>query len=220
MGEVAAAEAAGILTRADATRLIYLRSKHQEKVRGLGRMMVVAAEAREGGATSFRLRTPELEIAATTTARPSTTLSGPGDLLKSFAKHCRSRVSRRSRSISFTPSHSSALAPFEKAMVADLSIIHPKAGTSRFLSAVTGEEIAGEKHDANYWWQNIRQEVRFADAVRAAAGSQQKTFVEISPRAILTARCRKTSRCWPRGRMPHDALAEGYEAAVDLVVGR
>ncbi len=70
-------------------------------------------------------------------------------------------------------------------MVADLAVIKPQAGTCSFLSAVTGEQIAGAQLDANYWWRNIRQEVRFADAVRAAAGGQQKTFVEISPRAIL-----------------------------------
>lgn len=220
VGEVAAAEAAGILTRADATRLIYLRSKHQEKVRGLGRMMVVAAERAKVEQLLSAFGHPELEIAATNSPT-STTLSGPGDLLKSFAKQCRlSRIATIALDIDY-PFHSSALEPFEKAMVADLSVIRPRAGTSRFLSTVTGEIAAGETLDATYWWRNIRQEVRFAEAVRAAADGQTKTFVEISPRAILNGAVQENLKALGlEGECLPTLSQKDTDAAIDLVIGR
>ncbi|MCA3611600.1 MAG: SDR family NAD(P)-dependent oxidoreductase [Methylobacterium sp.] len=220
VGEVAAAEAAGILTRPDATRLIFLRSRHQEKVRGLGRMMVVAAERTRVEHLLSAFGNPELEIAATNSPT-STSLSGPADLLKSFAKHCRlSRIATIALDIDY-PFHSSALAPFEKAMVAELSVIRPHAGTSRFFSAVTGTEIAGEKLDADYWWRNIRQEVRFADAVLAASGGEPKTFVEISPRAILNGAMQENLKGRGiEGECLTTLSQKDTESAVDLVIGR
>ncbi|MFM8749945.1 SDR family NAD(P)-dependent oxidoreductase, partial [Rhabdaerophilum sp.] len=220
VGEVAAAEAADILTRAEATRLIFLRSKHQEKMRGLGRMMVVAAERAKVEQLLSAFGRPEIEIAATNSPT-STTLSGPAELLKSFAKHCRlSRIATIALDIDY-PFHSSVLTPLEKAMVADLSVIHPRAGTCRFLSTVTGEEAPGETLQADYWWRNIRQEVRFADAVAAAAGGQAKTFVEVSPRAILTGAVQENLKALALDGEALGTLSQkDTEAAVDLLFGR
>ncbi|OYU48980.1 MAG: hypothetical protein CFE31_06240 [Rhizobiales bacterium PAR1] len=185
VGEVAAAEASGALTRADAVRLIYLRSKHQEGARGLGRMLVVAADREQ---VEQRLRDfgdATIEIAAVNSAT-STTVSGPADLLKAFAKHCRSaRVATIPLDIDY-PFHSSALEPLHAGMVGDLSFIRPRAGHATFVSTVTGEVTAGENLNASYWWRNIRHTVRFQDALNTAAGGNGKIFIEIGPRAILT----------------------------------
>ncbi len=190
VGEVAAAEASGAISRADAVKLIYLRSKHQEGVRGLGRMLVVAAESAQverlleafgqaGG------KAGGIEIAAINSTT-STTVSGPADVLKSFARHCRTaRIATIPLDIDY-PFHSSALAPLHEAMVADLAFIRPEATQVPFISTVTGALAAGECLDAHYWWQNIRQTVRFQDALKVAANASGKVFIEIGARAILT----------------------------------
>ncbi len=220
VGEVAAAEAAGILTREQAAKLIYLRSKHQEKVRGKGRMLVAAAERGRVEQLLSAFGHPELEIAATNSPT-STSLSGPGDVLKSFAKQCRlSRVATIALDIDY-PFHSSALQPLEAAMIADLAVIKPKAGRCRFVSAVTGTDIRGEALDATYWWQNIRQEVRFADAVRAAAAGERKLFVELSPRAILNGAVAENLKAMGiEGECLTTLSQKDNEAAVDLMIGR
>ncbi|KAF0227769.1 MAG: Beta-ketoacyl [Beijerinckiaceae bacterium] len=186
VGEVAAAEACGAISRVDAVKLIYLRSKHQEGVRGLGRMLVVAADS----AQVERLldsygQDAAIEIAAVNSTT-STTVSGPADALKGFAKHCRAaRIATIPLDIDY-PFHSSALAPLHDAMVADLAFIRPRATALPFISTVTGALAAGESLDAHYWWQNIRQTVRFQDALKVAADASGKIFIEIGARAILT----------------------------------
>ena len=185
VGEVAAAEASGALSRADAVRLIHLRSKHQEGVRGHGRMLVVAADREQVERLLAAFDQPGIEIAALNSAT-STTVSGDGELLKTFARHCRSaRVATIPLDIEY-PFHSSALDPLHANMVADLGFIRPRTAQVRFVSTVTGAPAAGETLDADYWWRNIRQTVRFVEAIEVAADTSGKIFVEIGPRAILT----------------------------------
>lgn len=193
VGEVAAAEAAGALTRADAVKLIYLRSKHQEKVRGLGRMMVVAAEAAQVERLLQAFGEPGIEIAAYNSST-STTVSGPAAMLKSFAKHCRAaRVATVALDIDY-PFHSSVLEDIGPGMVADLAGLVAKDGDVPFFSTVTGTERAGSSLDAEYWWQNIRRPVRFMDALAVAAQQDGQIYLEIGPRAILTGPIAETLR--------------------------
>ncbi len=185
VGEVAAAEASGILSRADAVRLIYLRSKHQEGVRGLGRMMVVATDSTQVEQLLAGFGEPGIEIAATNSAT-STTLSGEAETLKAFARHCRkARVATIALDIDY-PFHCSKLDPLREAMLADLAFLKASPGTVPYYSAVTGEKVPGESLEAEYWWRNIREPVRFQQALETVADASGKIYVEISPRAILT----------------------------------
>lgn len=184
VGEVAAAEAAGALTREQATTLIFLRSKHQESARGLGRMMVVAADAEKVATLLAAFGDASIEIAATNSAT-STTVSGPADALKAFGRHCRSaRAATVPLDIDY-PFHSAALAPLEAEMLAALGNIAPEAGRVPFFSAVAGEALCGTALDGRYWWRNVREPVRFREAL-AAAQSAGRLFLELSARAILT----------------------------------
>ena len=45
----------------------------------------------------------------------------------------------------------------------------------------------GTELDAGYWYANVRQTVRFADAVRALAADGHRVFVEVSPHPVLEA---------------------------------
>src|SRR5690606_16180430 len=54
-----------------------------------------------------------------------------------------------------------------------------------FVSSVTGLCMPGERLDSVYWWRNIRQPVRFVDAVREVARLGARCFVEIGPRGTL-----------------------------------
>lgn len=185
VGEVAAAEAVGALSRADAISLIYLRSKHQERVRGRGRMLVVAADQEQVERLLQAFGQDGLEIAAINSPT-STTVSGQTDLIGRFAKHCRAaRIATIALDIDY-PFHSSALDGLQDAMIADLSGVHPGPTTTTFISSVTGGVLPGEALDASYWWQNIRKPVRFLDALSHAANANGKIFVEVGPRAILT----------------------------------
>ena len=55
------------------------------------------------------------------------------------------------------------------------------------VSTVTGQRVDDSNLGPDYWWQNVRQPVRFSDAVNAAYDMGCRIFVEIGPRAILKA---------------------------------
>lgn len=193
VGEIAAAEACGVLSLRDAVLLIYHRSKHQEAVRGLGRMMVVAQG--EAGVTSLLEDPAFARIAIAATNSPtSTTVSGPADDLKMLAAACkRRRIATVSLDIDY-PFHTAALDPVQDAMKRDLGGLEPKRGTTPFISTVTGEMMAGDQLDADHWWRNIRHTVLFAQAIRCAARSGGRLFIEIGARPILTGAVAETLR--------------------------
>src|SRR5699024_3683498 len=59
------------------------------------------------------------------------------------------------------------------------------AGKIPFFSTVTGARLDGAALDGCYWWRNIREPVRFSDAVKTAGEFGCRVFVEIGPHPIL-----------------------------------
>ncbi len=55
------------------------------------------------------------------------------------------------------------------------------------VSSVTGAVVDGPVLDADHWWRNIRQPVRFAEAAAALIADGYRIFVEIGPNGILHA---------------------------------
>lgn len=185
VGEVAAAEACGALTRADAVRLIYERSRHQEGARGLGRMLVVAADRATVEAQIAASGHAGIEIAAVN-APTSTTVTGPAETIATFSRHCRKqRMATIALDIDY-PFHSSLLDPLRDAMVVDLASIRGRDCDIPFISTVTGEAVSGSLLSGEYWWRNVRQPVLFEPALRKASETGAGLFIELSPRAILT----------------------------------
>src|SRR5262249_9755759 len=68
---------------------------------------------------------------------------------------------------------------------AALAPIRPRPGQARLYSTVTGRWMDGHELDASYWYANVRETVRFADAITALAGQGYGTFIEVSPHPIL-----------------------------------
>ena len=193
VGEVAAAEAAGILSLAEAVRVIYHRSEHQEGVFGQGTMAVAGQSPRAAEALIAESGLAGIEIAAYNSPS-SVTLSGPTEAIRAFAQFARKkRVAVRALDLAY-PFHSAILEPLHGPLMDSLGEVQTRAGKIAFLSTVTGGEIEGGKLDADYWWRNVRQPVHFADAVIAAARKGASLFVEIGPRPILTGNITDTLR--------------------------
>ncbi|MEA2985553.1 MAG: phthiocerol/phenolphthiocerol synthesis type-I polyketide synthase, partial [Alphaproteobacteria bacterium] len=182
VGEVAAAEAAGILDLRTAVEVIHFRSKHQEVIRGLGRMMAVLApqeKIEELIATVGRI-----ELAAYNSPR-SATIAGPADALSEFKALAESRnVATVDLDLEY-PFHSSLMAPVETRLRVDLKEITPRDGDVPFVSTVTGACLPGSRLGGGYWWRNVREPVHFMGAVRAAAKLGARYFLEIGPRGTL-----------------------------------
>src|SRR5690606_36878432 len=104
VGEIAAAEASGALSRAATVRLVKERSAHQEKVRGAGGMMVVAA----GEATLADLLAASGGSAgiAAVNGPASITVVGSDDALRAVAAAARGRRIATTRLAIDYPFHS------------------------------------------------------------------------------------------------------------------
>lgn len=184
VGEVAAAWAAGVLSLADAVHLIRTRSTALEFMKGMGGMAAVLAgeEAVEAALADFG--DASITVAGDNSPR-SSTIAGPVDSLKGFAKFARKRrIAAKLLDIDY-PYHSPAIDPIRAKLIADLSDIEPHEGDAIYVSSTSGREAPGVALDTEYWWRNARQPVRFREAVGALAKLGCGVFVEIAPRPVL-----------------------------------
>ncbi len=88
--------------------------------------------------------------------------------------------------------HSAAVDPVEADLRRDLADVRPAPGQVAFFSTVHGRWMDGTELDAGYWFANVRQTVRFQDAVTELAGSGYRAFVEVSAQPVLTASITET----------------------------
>ncbi|GJE28589.1 L-threonine 3-dehydrogenase [Methylobacterium organophilum] len=182
VGEIAAAEAAGILSLEQAVRVIFYRSKHQETTRGHGSMAVLLGPVEEMEA--FLADYPDLDIAAYNSPK-AITVAGPVDSIEAAMKAL-ARKRRRGKKLDLEyPFHGRLMDPTEKPLLRDLDGLKPSAGHTAMVSTVTGDVLAGTKFGAGYWWRNIREPVRFCEALQEATRRGVRVFVEVGPRATL-----------------------------------
>lgn len=182
VGEIAAAEAAGILSLEDAVRVIYYRSHHQETTHGQGTMAVLLMPSEE--VEAFLKDYPSLDIAAYNSPK-AVTVAGPVADIDAALKAL-SRKRRRGRKLDLAYAfHGRLMDPTEKPLLRDLAGLKAKAGTTAMVSTVTGSVLDGSHFGAGYWWRNIREPVRFCEAVQDATRRGARVFVEVGPRATL-----------------------------------
>ncbi|HEV2678422.1 MAG TPA: SDR family NAD(P)-dependent oxidoreductase [Aliidongia sp.] len=185
VGEVAAAEAAGALSLADAVHVIFHRSEQQETVHGLGGMAAANLPRLEALELIAGSGLDGLEIAAINSPT-SVTISGPETAIREFSRTARKRrIAVRVLDIAY-PFHSTLLEPLHLPLLASLGGFSAGAGSVPFISTVTGDVLDGHALDREYWWRNVREPVRFHEAVEAAGRQGATLFVEIGPRPILT----------------------------------
>jgi phthiocerol/phenolphthiocerol synthesis type-I polyketide synthase C len=186
VGEIAAAWAAGILSLSDAVRVIYFRSKLQGGTKGLGQMTAVALGEAD---TRALLGTTGLEgllvIAGVNSAR-GVTLAGDSRALSRFETVLADQRVRYKRLDLDYAFHSPAMDPIAPVIKKALASLQPAGETIPFFSTVTGTRLDGDFLDAEYWWRNLREPVRFEAAVKAILDRGETLFMEIGPHNILS----------------------------------
>ncbi|MFE1765226.1 SDR family NAD(P)-dependent oxidoreductase [Streptomyces angustmyceticus] len=184
MGEVAAAVVAGALTLADGVRVICRRSGLLSDLAGSGSMLsvgldaeTVRAELADGAADTVSV--------AVLSAPDSTVVAGRTTEVSRLA------AAWEARKIPVFPiavdvaSHCPLVDPVLPALRAALAGLDPRSPKVPFYSTVVepGETPA---FDADYWCDNLRRPVRFAEAVAAAAADRHVVFTEVSPHPVVT----------------------------------
>ncbi|SDN48448.1 type I polyketide synthase [Actinacidiphila guanduensis] len=183
MGEVSAALCAGVLELPQAAEVMVRRTRLLRALVGQGGMAVVGLDADQ----------TEHEIApygrrlcvAIVNSRASTVVSGESAALKELGAGLKQRNVFFRAVDAGGPAHSPWAEPLRAELVEALTgRLRPAAPKVPMYSSVDGALVAARPLDAAYWGDNLRLPVRFADAVRAAAGDGHDTFVELSAHPI------------------------------------
>ncbi|GAA2499161.1 SDR family NAD(P)-dependent oxidoreductase [Streptomyces gobitricini] len=220
VGEVAAAHAAGALDLPSAARVIAERSRAQAATAGSGRMAAVGlgeVAAREV-LTAYEGR---LEIAGVNSGR-DVTVAGDPDALAALGEELMSRqVFFRDLGLDYA-FHSAAMDPLREPLAQSLAGLAPTATRLPMVSTVTGAPVPGEELTADYWWRNVREPVRFAQAVDRALADGTDILLEIGPHPVLRSYLRRASpapaTCYvPTLRRDADGVAAVAEAVAALL---
>jgi acyl transferase domain-containing protein/acyl carrier protein len=223
-GEIAAACVAGALTLPDAARIVALRSR------------LLATTAKDGGmagivAPEHRVR--ELlerlgsrAVIASVNGPFSTAVSGEATAVRELIAACEKEGVRARWIPASVPGHSPLLDKFEHRLRDQLAGITPLSSPVTFCSTVTGAVVDTAELDAAYWFRNLREPVRFDDALKNLLGTEHTAFIEISAHPLLTINIQEMADATPGAdavvvgslRRGDGGLARLYRSAAEAFV--
>jgi acyl transferase domain-containing protein/NADPH:quinone reductase-like Zn-dependent oxidoreductase/thioesterase domain-containing protein/acyl carrier protein len=194
VGEVAAAHVAGALSLETAVALIARRGRCLEEYALPGRMLAVALPESEapalveeaGGRISVSaVNSPEM-----------LTLGGDAAAVEALSTRLTQRgVWCRALQVNHA-FHTQLVEPARESFIRGLTVDN-RTLAYEMVSTVTGQRVQQATLNAEYWWQNVRQPVRFADAMRELRELGAEMFLEIGPHPVLSAsirQCRSAGR--------------------------
>jgi acyl transferase domain-containing protein/acyl carrier protein len=188
IGEIAAAHVAGMFTLPDACRLVAARARLMQALPAGGAMLSVRATEDE----VIPLLSDRVAIAALN-APGTVVLAGDEDAVLGIADTLNARGRKTKRlpvSHAFhSPLMEPMLAEFAE-VVRDIPIAEPVIPL--VCNETGGLAETGRLRDPGYWVAQVRQPVRFADAVATLRDLGVGVFCEIGPDTVLSALARES----------------------------
>ncbi|MFC5183705.1 type I polyketide synthase [Actinomadura harenae] len=182
VGEVAAAVTAGVFGLPDGARLICRRSTLLRRVAGAGAMVMVrqsfeaAAETVEGLAAE----------AVIESSPDSTVVAGTPDAISAVRAICRERGVMAHPISSDVAFHTAQMDPLVPDLAAGLAGLLPARPAVPLYTTALDDPRSPVVRDGAYWAGNLRNPVRLATAVAAAAEDGHRLFLEVSPHPVVT----------------------------------
>ncbi|WP_156755752.1 type I polyketide synthase, partial [Actinokineospora pegani] len=179
-GEIAAACVAGALSLDDAARVVAVRSQAiAADLSGRGGMATVAL-GEDDAAARLAPWAGRVEIAAVN-GPASVVIAGDAEALAEAVD----ALSGRRVAVDYA-SHTRHVEDIRDRLAEALAGVSAQAPMIPFYSTVTSEWItdAGVV-DGDYWYRNLRQQVRFGPAVAELLSQGHTTFVEVSAHPVL-----------------------------------
>lgn len=183
-GEMAAAWASGALGLDDALLIAFHRGRLQHRATGSGTML--SAGLSEAEAESIIRPFADRVSLAAVNSSASITLSGDRLALQEIAAELE-RQQRFNRFVRVEVAyHGPPMDALRDELLASLATLAPRTPALPLVSTVTGTWANGPL-DPDYWFGNLRQPVRFADAIGRLIDDDYDLFLEIGPHPALSA---------------------------------
>ncbi|ARZ72145.1 polyketide synthase [Streptomyces albireticuli] len=182
-GEIAAAHVAGVLSLEDACTLAAARARLMQALPVGGAMVAVQAAEDEVAA-----RLVDGVSIAAVNGPESVVLAGDETHVLRIAAGFAAEGRKTHRLPISHASHSPLMEPMLDDFQRIAEGLSYRAPRIPVVSTVTGEPASAELMcSADYWVRNVREPVRFADAVRVMAAEGASAFLELGPDGVLTA---------------------------------
>jgi acyl transferase domain-containing protein/NAD(P)-dependent dehydrogenase (short-subunit alcohol dehydrogenase family)/acyl carrier protein len=189
-GEIAAAYVAGGLSLEDAIRVVTLRSRTLAHLSGDG---IIASVAMGVSEIEPRLSQWDDQLSVASVNGPSSVgVAGNPTAVRELVSELKAQGIRAQEITSTVASHSPGVEALKDEALELLSPIHPRSGSVLLYSTVTAGLLDTAQMGAEYWYQNMRQPVRFDAATRALVEDGFRTFVEVSPHSVLSLALQET----------------------------
>jgi acyl transferase domain-containing protein len=122
----------------------------------------------------------------------SCVVSGPSGQLADAVAELRSAARARMLPVDYA-SHSPQVERLRDELRAALGEITPRAARIPFYSSVTGTPTDGTELDAEYWYTNLREPVRFDRSLTALIADGHRRFIEVGPHPLLLGPIEETA---------------------------
>ncbi|WP_371623994.1 acyltransferase domain-containing protein [Streptomyces sp. NBC_01116] len=181
VGEFAASHIAGALDFEDASRLAAHHGRLlQQLAVGRGDGIVVMADAE----VSARYLTGQLTVAGHNGLRSTLVTGTPQEIEGLVQRLTEDGITSHQVRMGHAP-HSPLVDHVLAPLKAELDGITPRATRIPMISTVTGELVDGAELGPDYWAENLRQEIRLVDALKALGDHDIDAVIEISPHPVL-----------------------------------
>lgn len=183
VGEIAAAYLSGSLRFSDACLVAIHRGRTMDAASSKGAMIAVGLSVEE--AKVWIQDVADRVSIAAVNGPTSLTVSGCAESIGDLRQRLdQAGIFCRPLQVEYA-FHSPQMDPVRDELLRSLASICPTESTTTMISTVTGIVSKGTEFDAEYWWKNVRERVRFADAMEALAGQQVEVAIEIGPHPVL-----------------------------------
>ena len=183
VGEIAAAYLSGALGWEDACRVAFHRGRTMDLATSHGGMVAAGLAPEE--VPQWISDIDDVVGIAAINGPSSVTISGDRDAIEDLTGRLEAEgVFCRRLAVEYA-FHSPQMEPVRDELLDVLAGIEAQSTTTPFVSTVTGDLLVGQSLDAEYWWKNVRQAVRFSDAMSYLAEQGHGVAVELGPHPVL-----------------------------------